>query len=159
MIKSRPQSAALSETKRVGKFGLVGVINTLIDFSVYNLMFAVVGLPVIPSNLISTSVAMSFSFVANKTFVFGRRGGHILRQALLFIIITAFGLYVLQNSVIYIFKFLWPEPLEIGHRVLARLGLDFLSQEFVVNNGAKALATLVSMTWNYLMYKRFVFNR
>lgn len=158
MAKPSNKQAVLKETKQVGKFSLIGIINTLIDFVIYNIGISVFGLAVIAANLVSTTVAMSFSFVANKNFVFGSKQKQVLRQALLFLIITAFGLYALQNGVIYILKYSWHWPLDLAYDIVKAVGLQSISQEFVVNNGAKIIGTVFSFVWNYILYKKYVFK-
>ncbi|MDD3679101.1 MAG: GtrA family protein, partial [Patescibacteria group bacterium] len=44
--------------KQAGKFGIVGVSNTLIDFGVFNLLTAVFGVYVVIANLFSVSIAI-----------------------------------------------------------------------------------------------------
>jgi putative flippase GtrA len=51
-------TATSQEVKRKVKFGVVGIINTLIDFIIFNVMTGAVGFNVVPANLISTSAAM-----------------------------------------------------------------------------------------------------
>lgn len=159
MAKTKVTKSKLSETKQVGKFGLVGIINTLLDFALFNLFIIYFGFGRIPANVISTTAAMTFSFFANKSFVFGNRSRRVWVQAALFLVITAFGLYVIQNAVIYTLTELWHYPLSLAYDVVTFLGLDrIFSETFVVNNGAKVIATLFSMTWNYIMYKKVVFK-
>ncbi|MEX0932044.1 MAG: GtrA family protein [Candidatus Saccharimonadales bacterium] len=159
MVK-KGKSGNLNETTReVGKFSMVGVLNTLIDFGIYNLLTVVMGFALIAANLVSTTVAMSFSFIANKTFVFGSRGGNVLKQAILFLLVTAFGLYVIQNAIIYSLVEFWQWPLDFAYTMVELLKLDgVFSREFVVANGAKALASIISLVWNYILYKKVVFR-
>lgn len=155
---------ALAETKQVGKFGLVGIINTAIDFTLYNLFISILGAPataikLITANLISTTSAMSFSFIANKTFVFKFRRGNVWRQIALFFITTAFGLYVIQNGVIYLLTKIWSGPLDLGYEIFTFIGLDSVfSEQFFIANAAKVIATVFSFSWNYMMYKKVVFK-
>ena|SRR5687767_12645203 len=152
------KTSAIVETKRVGKFGLVGILNTVIDFVLFN-VFINVGVYRIMANVLSTTVAMTFSFIANKSWVFGARRGSVLRQAVLFLAVTAFGLYVIQNLVIYGLTEVWLTPLQLAYDLVDLLGLDAVfGEQFVINNGAKAVATVFSMTWNYLLYKKLVFK-
>src|SRR3990167_8623458 len=145
------KNSALFETKRVGKFGLIGILNTVIDFVVFNI-FINFGVYRIAANLISTTVAMTFSFVANKSWVFRAKQGSVLRQAVLFLLVTAFGLYVIQNLVIYFLAEVWLGPLDLANNIVQALGLrGIFSEQFVINNGAKAVATLFSLIWNYLL--------
>lgn len=148
------------EIKRVGKFGAVGIINTLIDLTFYNILSSsIIGLSLIGANLISTTIAMVFSFFANQRLVFNANQRGLLRQALIFFPVTAFGLYVLQSGVIKLFTEVWLAPLELAVLIVHFVGLSALfSDDFIIKNGAKAAATLVSLTWNYLMYKKVVFK-
>ena len=125
------------------RFALVGGVNTVIDFGI--LFFLVsIGLDKIPSNFISTSVAFIFSFFANKTFTFKSTGGNAKREFILFIVVTIFGLWVLQPIIISLVSFTLT-PLTVADAAVL----------FV----AKLAATLVSLVWNYIMYSRFVFNK
>jgi putative flippase GtrA len=153
-------TARAAEVKRVGKFGAVGVMNTGLDFLLYNVLHFYFGLGLIASNIISTTCAMSFSFIMNKRVVFrhnqDRRTSH---QAMIFLAATAFGLYVLQTGIIAVLTSVWTEPMQLLVMIVHTLGLrEHLSETFIVNNGAKALGTLVSMTWNYIIYKKVVFR-
>lgn len=155
-----PKPSHTNEIKRVGKFGAVGLINTAIDLVLYNLLSSsAVGLSLIGANLISTTAAMIFSFFANQRFVFKPVHQSLGRQALTFFPITAFGLYVLQTGVIKLLTAYWTSPLHLVIIIVHAIGLSAIfKDDFVVKNGAKAAAILVSLTWNYIMYKKVVFK-
>ncbi len=121
------------------RFGVVGVINTLVDFG---LLFTLryFGLPALSSNLISTSVAFVLSFGLNKKVVFRSKDTDIRRELILFVVTTLFGLWVLQTVVIALVEYVAPA---------SSLSL------FV----GKVLATLVTLSWNYVMYSRVVFKK
>ncbi len=147
-----------AELAQVGRFGAVGIFNTLIDFVLFNLLSSRrVGLTKLQANTISTSITMVISFFLNKSAVF-RAGGEPGFQALSFFLITAFGLYVLQNCVIYLLAQRWRWPRQLVNLFRQRVGLQRPGTEFILKNGAKAAGTLVSLTWNYFMYKQVVFN-
>ncbi len=149
-----------AEVKQIGKFGAVGVINTVIDFAIYNLLTSKTALTLIQSNIISTTVAMTFSFFANRSVVFRSRQSNPLKQALIFFIVTAFGLYVLQNGVIHILTVSWRGPVNLAVSLVHGLGLGkTFSDGFVIKNGAKAAGIVISLTWNYLTYKKWVFAK
>ena len=148
---------------RILKFGAVGVINTLLDFVIFNILTSKrINLPKIRANLISTTTAMIFSFVMNKRFVFEATGGNFWLQAATFFAVTAFGLYALQNLVIYILLMKWQLIPRLFYAVIELLKLNkilaFLSKDFVYKNVAKAFGTAFSMTWNYLMFEFVVFH-
>lgn len=124
------------------RFALVGGINTVIDFGIlFSLVY--LGLDKIPSNFISTSVAFVFSFFANKTFTFKSKTGNAKREFSLFILVTLFGLWVLQPVVITAVSFILT-PLDVKEGAALFIG--------------KIIATGVSLVWNYVMYSRFVFK-
>lgn len=131
-----------SSAKTFGRFLLVGGANTAIDFGVLFLLTAV-GLGVWPANTLSTSVALIFSFFANRTFTF-RADGRNRTQIFWFLVVTLFGLWVLQPLVI----------LGVTAVVPHTLANDALSL-FI----AKVVATCVTLVWNFVLYKKLVFVR
>lgn len=144
----------------IAKFGLVGILNTATDFIIFNILTNKrIGLKKIPANLISTTVAMIISFTLNRGFVFNATGGNIYIQSAEFFAVTAFGLYVLQNIAIWFLLDVWDWPVEFAWKVVQLIKLNkFMGHEFVRKNAAKAAATLVSLTWNYLMFSFIVFK-
>lgn len=156
---TKKSSSQAARVKRVGKFGIVGIANTLIDFAIYNVLFGVVGLDVRVANIISTTIAMVFSFTANKRLVFKPQSGSVMKQAIIFYAVTAFGLYVLQTGTIHILKDVWLGPIDLLLLIVHSLGLSqYLPDTFVINNGAKAAGTVLSLAWNYVMYRKVVFK-
>ena len=93
---------------------------------------------------LSTSIAFLFSFFANKKYTFKTNGTNLVREMILFVVVTLTGLWVLQTLVIM-------------------LTLPWLTaitnQTDVALLVAKLLATVVSMTWNYLLYTYIVFKK
>lgn len=145
----------------IARFISVGIANTLIDFSIYNILtLKRINFSRIRANLVSTTIAMVFSFFANQRFVFESHGNNILVQAVLFYAVTAFGLYVLQNLVIFTLSKKWTFIPDLAIRIVHFVKLGrVLSDEFVSKNTAKIVGTVVSLTWNFIMYKRVVFSR
>lgn len=147
-----------SEVVKVSKFGAIGVINTLIDVALLNFFHFQLGIPKLQANFFSTGIAMTFSFFANKQLVFGSRQGNLWLQAIKFFTVTAFGLWVLQAGVIKLLTEVWLGPGELATDIVELIGLSkLLSPDFIALNSAKAVAILVSMIWNYVMYKKVVF--
>lgn len=145
---------------RIAKFGAVGIINTLIDFTIYNLLTSKrFKLSRIQANIISTTCAMIFSFFANQRFVFQAQGGNFWVQAISFYAVTAFGLYVLQNLVIHTLTKTWKTPVKLAVRIVHILKLNrIFSDDFVSKNTAKVFATVVSLTWNFILFQNVVFK-
>jgi len=125
------------------RFALVGGLNTAVDFVVLFFLVAL-GLPTIPSNIASTSIALVFSFFANKTFTFKDASKNTKRQFAVFLLITLFGLWVIQPLIIE------------GTRLLIEsLALNSFAVLFI----GKLLATVVTTIWNYLLYRKYIFKR
>jgi putative flippase GtrA len=123
------------------RFVIIGGLNTAIDFGI---LFALVtlGLPTVASNFVSTSVAMVFSFFANKSFTFQDTSKNTTKRIAIFLIITIFGMWVIQPVIIELIKMALSPS---------------VSNKYIVLLIGKVLATIASLTWNYLMYRKFVF--
>jgi putative flippase GtrA len=132
----------LKNSSTKARFLVVGGANTAIDFGLLFLLKAF-GLPAISANIISTTTAFCFSFFANKKYTFKTSDTNIKREIALFIVVTLFGLWVLQTLVI--------------GAVTSFLQNTSLSQEVLLLI-AKLCATIVSLIWNYVMYSRVVFK-
>lgn len=124
---------------QISRFAVVGLVNTVIDFGLLFLL-TFLGLPKIAANTVSTGLAFIFSFFANKKST----SNNIMYEIILFIIITLFGLWVLQNSII------WLATPSIK---------NIIPQEQLALFIAKLLATIVSLVWNYCLYDKFVFKK
>ena len=60
-------------------FALVGVVNTLIDFSIFWTAARFLGWPLVPANVSAWLVAVTFSYVLNSFITFGPESGRVLR--------------------------------------------------------------------------------
>ena len=122
------------------RFVLVGGTNTAIDLSILFVLKSI-GLNAIFSNYISTSVALIFSFFANKKFTF-KDSSNDKTQFIKFLGVTLFGLWVIQPVVIWLSS--------------QGLNLAINNDKFILLI-AKLIATCFSLTWNYFLYKKFVY--
>jgi putative flippase GtrA len=59
-------------------FGLIGVVNTAVDFGVFMFGVNVLGLPIVPANVLSWLIAISGSYVMNSYFTFAAESGRRL---------------------------------------------------------------------------------
>lgn len=125
------------------RFGIVGLGLTVFDFGV---LFLLVhgGLNELIANYVSTSISFVLSFFINRTFTFKQTEKGSGQQFSKFIIVTIFGLWVLQ-------------PVAMSVVIQALSDLNIAPSPTLL--AAKLIATGVSMIWNYLMYSRFVFKK
>ena len=121
----------------------MGIINTALDIGILFVLKSL-GVPVSYANVVSTSVAFCFSFFANKRYTFNGREGNVVHQMTLFIVVTLFGLWVLQTIVIQLTLPLWGTLFSNGQLALL---------------AAKLAATIVSLSWNYILYEKLVFAK
>lgn len=141
---------------QVGRFGLVGVLNTIIDVAVFNILAVLFYLRPDVAGVISGSVAMINSLVFNQRFTF--RVKHVGKERIVyFFVITIFGLYVIRPLVINFFTKLWLGPAGLTYQATSLLHLPF-TREFDTRNLALAAAIVIVLFYNYIMYKKFVFN-
>ncbi len=138
---------------------MVGVFNTGFDFGVLNALVFVFGFSDITANIISGTLAAAVSFFLNHSFVFKASGQGKLRKFIIFITITMVGLYGLQNLIIYALSHHFTTPSSWCFDLLNWLSPGTFNQDFVRLNFAKMIATLASLTWNYVLYAKFVFKQ
>jgi putative flippase GtrA len=125
------------------KFAIVGVVNTLVDFVVFNLLAGMLGFTVLSASLIAYSCGIATSFVFNRNWTFADRltdSGRVL--ILRFIGTNLLGLSI--NTVIV---------------TLAVNGLTDLTElsDGLVLALAKVLATTGTLVVNYTLMHRWVF--
>lgn len=122
------------------RFGIVGVLNTVVDFALLNLLYHVVGLPLLGANTLSVTGGIVNSFFWNKHWTFSAGGWHRWwRQALVFVTVSLIGL-VINDAGIYVLH-VWSG----GTSVLAV-------------NMQKIGASVISMVWNFLGYRFLAFR-
>ena len=125
------------------RFELVGGANTAIDFGIlFGLVFF--GVDKLVANFFSTGTAFVFSFFVNRSFTFKSVGGNTKKQFGLFLVITLFGLWVIQ-------------PVLISGVAWLLAGAS-LSDGVVLLIG-KLVATVATLIWNYILYGRYVFRK
>ena len=127
------------------RFAVIGGFNTILDFIILFGLTAV-GVSSVVANIFSTGVTFILSFILNKkvTFKSGNRTKSVLiREMILFTIVTLFGLWVIQSGVIYF---------------VSGLLRSFSLNDSIVLFLAKIIATGFSLVWNFVLYKKVVFT-
>lgn len=130
---------------QLAKFGLVGVLNTAIDFGILNYLsvFAGVtsGVGLIPIKAVSFSIALVNSYFWNKGWVFE---GKKKANPVSFAIVSALGI-VINVGTVYV--------------LTTAIGAPGNMSPSLWLNIANVGATALSMVWNYLGYKLVVFKK
>jgi putative flippase GtrA len=140
-------------------FCVVGVIATAIDFGIFNLLTGhALRWRRIPANLVSVSIAMAWSFLANWFIVFHPNGQEWLVRAGRFLATTAFSAFVLQNLVLYLTTYVWKGPSLAALALARRLRPSHRwNEDMISRNTCKALAVSAGLIWNFFWYKFFVY--
>ena len=125
------------------RFGIVGIINTGLDFGILFFLTLLFNLPRELANTISTTISFLFSFVANKKYTFKSTSKDLKHQFILFAVVTLFGLWVVQNGII---------------SVATPLFMNIISNEAMSLFASKIIATFASLIWNYILYVKIIFT-
>jgi putative flippase GtrA len=133
--------------KQLGRFGIVGLMNFSVDtgivttLSVWTGVFSGAGIILI--NIVSTTIAIINSYFWQRTWTFGEKVPPTKKEFLGFVMVTLVGLAVNSGLVFALTTFIQPFNGLTPVRLLT---------------AAKIMATLVSLFWNFLGYKFFVFK-
>ncbi|MEN6460090.1 MAG: glycosyltransferase, partial [Syntrophomonas sp.] len=128
------------------KFGATGVLNTLIDFGVFNLLVAITGITsgweVGLLNGIALALAATNSYVFNRNWTFNTNREYQNEQVQRFIIATLIGMFINSSIVTAVSAFITWVPVSA----------------LIILNGGKLLGAAASSTWNFLTYRNLVFK-
>jgi putative flippase GtrA len=144
---------------------VVGAVNTSVDFVLFVGLTKILHLPldwVWIAKVMSGTVAISISFFLNRHWVFGARGEAAHRQAMRFVAATAIGVYGIQTPLTQLFANVYTGPGRLLWAILrdihlTRIAPSVLTEPFSTKTAAFALATVVSLTFNFLAYRFWVF--
>ena len=150
--------------KQVGKFTSVGILNTVIDIAILNILVffglkavLTIGQNQYPvANIIAVSCAMVNSFIWNRRWTFGSKEKAVLPQVIKFLLITLIASYLIQQIVLSQLYYRF-DLLDKFAEILA--GIIPKTQDFFKLNISKAFAVLGAGIWNFLGYKFFVFRK
>lgn len=140
--------------KEFGKFFLVGVVSTAFDYVLLNFFAVILGIPLLVANSISAPFSSYVSYKLNKRLVFEDRMHGQRKTLVLYVAIVAFGILVIQNSLLHVLQGSVAQTLaETVHPIIG----GSLSVETLAINIAKVGASLIAALWNFFMLRRFVF--
>ena len=147
-----------AQQKDLGKFFLVGVVSTAFDYLLLNIFAVLIGLPLLIANSISAPFSSFLSYKLNRHVVFEGRMYGRRKTLLLYVAIIAFGILIIQNSLLHIFENTLAHPLaESILPLLDAIRLGHISESTVAINLAKIGASLLAALWNFFMLRKFVF--
>ena len=120
------------------RYIIVGGLTTLVNYSLFELMRAIIGIDVTVSNVTSISVSVIFAYVANKLIVFRRHSDSLAALALEFCKFVGSRIFTMALEIGAVFLFFNILGLD------ARLG--------------KITAQVIVVVVNYIISKAIVFR-
>jgi len=134
--------------KQFSRFVVIGLINTALDFAILNFLMwwtgIYSGIWLVSLNMISFSIAVINSYYWNKRWTFKDKDKIEAKEFSQFILVTLVGLFI-NSSIIYGITTLVSPIFGIPLELWANL--------------AKVAATGISLIWNFVGYKLFVFKK
>jgi len=119
----------------MGRFTLVGVSNTVIDFAVFYLLHDIFDVYFVIAHVCGFMTALCNSFYFNATWTFKRFDKkRWYKQAISFALVSVVGMGISTLTI-------------------------YIANAFVLVYFAKVMATVVSFSWNYVVSFLIVFNK
>ena len=85
---------------QIMKFGVVGVIATVIDFGIMNLLHYGLGLNILIANTSGFIISLIFNYLASMKYVFAHKEGMSRRREfIIFVVLSVIGL-VLNDAIV-----------------------------------------------------------
>lgn len=123
--------------EQILKFGVVGIIATVIDFGVLYVLSQPLGMDPVISAGISFCVSLVFNYVASMRYVFTHREDMSRsREFVIFLVLSLIGLAINEAT------------MAAGVAVLGNSALAVM--------GTKVLATAIVMVWNFVSRKKWL---
>ena len=120
-------------TLKAASFAMVGVVNTLIDYSVFLSAYYLIQLPLIPANVLAWLVAVSGSYVMNCFITFAAESGRQLRWRAYGAFVASGVVGVIANTTVLVVASRWlPVPVAKLLAIAASFAVNFLLSHFVV---------------------------
>lgn len=123
--------------EQIFKFGVVGIIATVIDFGVLYVLSQPLGMDPVISAGISFCVSLVFNYVASMRYVFTHREDMSRsREFVIFLVLSLIGLAI--------------------NEVIMAAGVAVLGNSALAVMGTKVLATAIVMVWNFVSRKKWL---
>ena len=144
-------STKKKELNRFIRFGIVGLIGSLIDFGFLNLFTLVFKLPYVLSSVFSFSLAVINNYILNRFWTFpNSRKDPVLNQLVQFGLVSLVGLLIRTPLLAWLEKVLIP--------LAEKWVPNFLTPTIIGHNVGLAIGIGVVMLWNYFANRFWTFR-
>ena len=140
------------ERLRFFRFMVVGIIGTVVDFGIFNLLHLIIRLDPVWSSIISFCSAVISNFIWNRFWTYpDSRSKPITWQLFQFGLVNLVGL-IIRTPLFALIK----DPLS---RFFSDISVSsFLSPEFLGHNIALAIAIGIVLLWNFFINRFWTYN-
>lgn len=139
------------------KFGIIGVLNTLLDFLMFFVFFNLVGINKNVAQVFSTAIAMTHSYLWNRYWTFGQKGGVRVSEMWKFIVVNLVSMGV---NIVCLNLFYDVLHLEfLANWALGAVGLGWTLNDKMSVFFCKILAVPFVLAVNYLGNRVWVFRK
>ncbi|MHC1784699.1 MAG: GtrA family protein [Anaerolineaceae bacterium] len=140
------------ERTRFFKFAFVGAVGAVVDFGVFNLLSAIIGLPAVLSSVFSFILAVISNFIWNRYWTYpDSRSKTLTRQVGQFILVSLVGLVIRTPLFAFLEKVLVP----LADRYLPNVPFTPLT---IGHNISLAIAIVVVMLWNFIANRYWTYG-
>ena len=140
-----------TERTRFLKFAVVGLIGSVIDFGVMNLLVGLINVPFVLAGTVSFICAVISNFTWNRFWTYPEsRSKRLIGQLIQFALVNAAGLVIR----IPILNF--GEPAFDSFLVNSTATIQ--SHQFISHNATLAIAVGVVMMWNFFINRYWTYN-
>ncbi len=165
--RTKKAAAKPNVVEQGAKFGVVGISNTLIDYTLYIAITKILSVPLSQVYLVkyfSGTVAMVNSFYWNRRWVFKSRT-QIGTSGIRFLAATVISVYLIQPSVVRLFSattsgqnfgMFW---FNLAHSLgIIGLAPHIFTQAFMIKTVAFGMGVLSAAVWDFCWYKFWAFR-
>ncbi|MBQ3553633.1 MAG: GtrA family protein [Clostridia bacterium] len=138
------------------RFGLVGLLNTAVDYVVFYLLLTLVDLDKSIAQVFATLVAMANSYVWNRYFTFRKTGSVRVREIGRFIVVNLISMSITILGMNLLYELHIEQPV---NALLAFCGASYRFYGDAAVMLAKVLAMPVSLAVNFLGNRLWVFGK
>lgn len=139
------------DKKQFLMFCLVGLINTVLDLSMYFFLHQIMEMPTYIASPLVVFTVMSLSYILNAKLVFFSMLS--LRQYAGFMALTGLGVIAIQTTISTLFEN-WAQEFLLDISILSSQELNI----FIANSLVRITGVVFSLAWNFLFYKYVVFK-
>jgi putative flippase GtrA len=114
-------------------FASIGVINTIVDYSLFSFGHIYIGLPIIPANTLSWLVAVTGSYVMNTMITFAAESGRKLHPRTYGLFVTAqVSGFLANTTTVFVASYFMPVLIGKALAIGVSFVVDFSLSNFVV---------------------------